>query len=109
MKLAPTSQPHGAHHEAPSVETLVRHAHDALAAAHVPVSPAKVSRLCRQYARTVAPHGVAFASWFVSQVAAAGAPREVLTAELYRRITHADPTGEAAARNVDRARQAVSV
>ena len=108
MSLATAPQPHGAHHEAPSVETLIRHAHDALAAAHVPVSPAKVSRLCRQYVRTVAPHGVAFTSWFVSQVAAYGAARDVLTADLYKRISYRDETGEKAASNVDKTRQAVS-
>ena len=108
MSLATAPQPHGAHHEAPSVETLIRHAHDALAAANVPVSPAKVSRLCRQYVRTVAPHGIAFTSWFVSQVAAYGAARETLTADLYKRISYRDETGETAARNVDKARQAVS-
>ena len=103
MRLAPVSQPRGAHHEAPDVEALVRHAHDALRAAHVAVSPAKVSRLCRQYARTVAPHGVSFSSWFVSQVAAHGAARETLGAELYKRISYRDDTGEQAARNVDAA------
>ena len=108
MRHTPAPKPHGAHHEAPSVETLIRHAHDALAAAHVSVSPAKVSRLCRQYVRTVAPHGIAFTSWFVSQVAAHGAARETLTADLYRRISYRDETGETAARNVDKARQAVN-
>jgi|GEM_PF-2695873 len=108
MSLTTAPPPIGAHHEAPSVETLVRHAHDALAAAHVPVSPAKVSRLCRQYVRTVAPHGVAFTSWFVSQVAAHGAAREVLSADLYKRIAYRDETGETAASNVDKTRQAVN-
>lgn len=108
MRHTPAPQHHGAHHEAPSVETLIRHAHDAPAAAHVPVSPAKVSRLCRQYVRTVAPHGIAFTSWFVSQVAAYGAARDVLTADLYKRISYRDETGETAASNVDKARQAVS-
>lgn len=108
MRHTPAPQPHGAHHEAPSVETLIRHAHDALAAAHVSVSPAKVSRLCRQYVRAVAPHGVAFVPWFVSQVAAHGAARETLTADLYKRISYRDETGETAASNVDKARQAVN-
>lgn len=108
MRHTPAPQPHGAHHEAPSIETLIRHAHDALAAAHVSVSPAKVSRLCRQYVRTVAPHGIAFTSWFVSQVAAHGAAREVLSADLYKRIAYRDETGETAASNVDKARQAVN-
>ncbi|RHW47184.1 hypothetical protein D1832_04170 [Dermacoccus abyssi] len=88
----------------------MRHAHDALATAHVPVSPAKVSRLCRQYVRTVAPHGIAFTGWFVQQVAAHGASREVLTADLYKRIQYRDDTGETAAHNVDKTRrQAVGV
>lgn len=109
MRHAPAPQPHGAHHEAPSVETLVRHAHDALATAHVPVSPAKVSRLCRQYVRTVAPHGVAFVPWLVAQIGSIGAPaRETLSADLYKRIAYRDETGETAASNVDKARQAVN-
>lgn len=114
MSLTTAPQPHGAPQEKGraqdlSVETLIRHAHASLESCRVPVSATKVTRLCRLYVRTVAPHGVAFVPWLVAQIGSIGGPaRETLTADLYKRISYRDETGETAASNVDKARQAVS-
>lgn len=113
MRVAPSTENSRVNHETrsrgasvPTVEQMVRHAQDACHAAGVHVSPSKVSKLARFYVREVAPRGhVSFSTWFVSQVAH-GAHREMLSAELYRRFTYADPTGEQASKNVDRARKA---
>lgn len=104
---APIRAPHdeGRSTQKLSAEELIRLAHESLAGAHVQVGATKVTRLCRTYARDVQPHGVPFSSWFVSQIAAHGSSREVLSAEFYKRISYRDKTGEEAAWNVDRARQ----
>lgn len=85
-----------------SVETLVRVAYDACDAVGIRVSPSKLSKLIRFYARNIQPRGIDFVPWLGEQVAASGMPRTKLTAELYKRLTYADPTGEEAVHRASR-------
>jgi hypothetical protein len=85
-------------HEQPgqteSVETLIRHAHIALAAAGLSISPSKVSRSVRT---RVKRNGQASAERMIATYAAISGERGSFDAFC---LTYADPTGEAAMRNV---------
>jgi hypothetical protein len=85
-------------HEQPgqteSVEALIRHAHIALAAAGVTISPSKVSRRIRA---RVNQHGQESAERMIASYAAIASERGSFDAYC---LTYADPTGEIALRNV---------
>lgn len=89
----------------PSVEQLVRVAHEALDAANCPVGPAKINKLVRRYVREVAPYGVEFGSWLAANVGATAERRATISAAAYKHISYRDDTGEEAAHNVDKARR----
>lgn len=85
----------------PSVELLIRETHAALGRSGVRLSPSKVSRLCRDYVNIVAGKGVSFGVYLANAVALDAAQRRTFDA-VYYRLTYADPTGEAAVRNLAR-------
>ena len=87
----------------PTVEALLRHTHAVIANTSVRMSPSKVTRLCRDYVNLVAGKGVPFGAYLANAVVLDAAERRTFD-ELYYRLSHADPTGESAARNVDRER-----
>lgn len=89
------------------MEDLLRETRGVLAASSVRMSPSKVSRLCRDYVNLVAGKGVPFGAYLANAVVLDTDQRRTFDA-LYYRLSHADPTGEAAARNVDRERGAVA-
>ncbi|MGN7247095.1 hypothetical protein ACTHQ1_05090 [Janibacter anophelis] len=92
----------------PTVEQLIRETHAALEQTGVSLSPSKVTRTCRDYVNTVAGKGVSFGEFLANVVSLDALERRVFDA-VYYRLTHADPTGETAARNVDRERGAAHV
>lgn len=87
----------------PTVEALLRETHAVLAASSVRLSPSKVARLCRDYVNLVAGKGVPFGAYLANAVMLDRDQRRTFDA-LYYRLSHADPTGETAVRNVDRER-----
>lgn len=64
------------------------------------MSPGKVIRLCRDYAHKVAPTGLSFARWIANNIEMTGVQRQSVEDTLMKWI-YPDPTGDAAARNVD--------
>jgi len=86
-----------------SVETLIRYTHKVIERSGVRLSPSKVARTCRDYVNLVAGKGVPFGDYLANIVALNAYQRRQFDA-LYYRLTFSDPTGESAARNVDRER-----
>lgn len=85
-----------------SAEELIRHAHILLANCHIPLSPARVSRLVREYKHRVEAHGFRF-EWFLVntvQLTAKQRAQALANPDIARVITYADPTGELAVNNV---------
>jgi len=78
-----------------SVEALIRHAHVALEAAGIVISPSKVSRRIRA---RVSQHGRDSAERMIASYAAITTERGSFDAYC---LTYKDPVGEAAARNLD--------
>lgn len=87
----------------PTVEALLRETHALVANLSVRMSPSNITRLVRDYTNLVAGKGVPFGTYLANAVALHADQRHAFDA-LYYRLSHADPTGEAAARNVDRER-----
>lgn len=85
----------------PTVEALIREAAPMLERAGVPMRPAKLHRVCREYVSRVAGRGPTFGDYLANAVALGAHERRRFDA-LYYRLTYADPTGEAAARRADR-------
>lgn len=116
MPRVPATPPHiRSNHEdrdrgrsAPSVETLLRETQTQLDRAGIRMSPSKVNRLCRDYVNIVAGKGVSFGAFLANAVVLDASQRRAFDA-VYYRLTYTDPTGETAARNVDRERGAVHV
>lgn len=92
----------------PTVEQLIRETHAALEHAGVRLSPSKVTRTCRDYLNIVSDKGVTFGDFLANVVSLDALERRVFDS-VYYRLTHADPTGETATRNVDRERGGVHV
>lgn len=72
------------------------------------MSPSKVSRLVRQYKYRVEQNGFPFEAFLVNSVQMTEQQRRRLLADpaVARVISYADPTGETAARNVDKGKRA---
>lgn len=85
----------------PTVEQLIRETHAAIERAGVRLSPSKVTRTCRDYLNLVSGKGIGFGDFLANVVSLDAAERRVFD-EVYYRLTHADPTGETAVRNVIR-------
>lgn len=86
----------------PTVEQLIRETHVVLEHAGVRLSPSKVTRTCRDYLNIVSnKKGVTFGEFLANVVSLDALERRVFDS-VYYRLTHADPTGETATRNVDR-------
>lgn len=83
---------------------MIRETHLILRNCGIPMSPANVSRLVRTYKSQVEPNGFPFVDYVVNTVEMTVMQRRVVADELTRVIGYADPTGETAARNVDRSR-----
>lgn len=92
----------------PTVEQLIRETHAALEQAGVSLSPSKVTRTCRDYLNIVAGRSVGFGEYLANVVSLDALERRIFDS-VYYRLTHADPTGETATRNVDRERGAANV
>lgn len=90
----------------PSVEALIRETHAILSRTGARLSPSKVARLCRDYVNLVAGKGVPFGTYLANAVALNVDQRHAFD-EIYYRLSHADPTGESVARNVDCGRTAL--
>ena len=85
-------------------ERLVRDAHVILDGVGYPMSRPKVSRLVRRYETTVARNGWSLFDFIATavQLDAEQKRRAMLHPDIARVIAYADPTGEAAVRNVMR-------
>ena len=77
-----------------TVESLIRHTHAQLAAAHAVVSPSRVSRLVRAY---VARHGVASGRRMVNRFVDSAASDYEFGSWC---LSYEDPTGDTAVRNI---------
>lgn len=92
-----------------SVEQLTCETGEALARFGVSWSRSKVSRVVRTYVHQLAPNGFPFDRYVLNLVTVHVQRRAELAATLNAlRPGYADPTGETAARNVDRSRQVVT-
>ena len=106
-RTAPRDRPNHEGREtggATTVEVLIRDANRILEYCGVTLSPSKVSRLARDYKRRVEPNGFSFARFLLNAVEMTAAQRAEAERhpDVIRVIAYADPTGEAAARNVDK-------
>lgn len=84
-----------------AADTLIRYAHSLLESVGVERSPSWVSRTVRDYVR----HGLGrclFGEWLTDRLDLSAHQRE--RSEVAYLLGYADPTGETAARNVDRER-----
>lgn len=77
----------------PTVEALIREAHQVLLGAGIHLSPAKISKTCREYLHKVEPTGVSFGD-YIGRVVDLSVSERVGLDAMYKRITYADPTGE---------------
>ena len=85
------------------VEKLIRVAHESLQESGKSMGCTKVTRLCRFYARSIAPtRHQGFVPWFMGQLDVSPQDNRAISASMYRRLGYADPTGEEATRNVMR-------
>lgn len=89
----------------PNAEQLIRETQRILERFDVRFSPSKVSREVRTYLHRVADKGVPFALYLRNCIEMHQEAQQELDAA-YDCLTYADPTGNAAARNIDRDRGA---
>ena len=87
-----------------SAEARIRAAHAVLDHCGYPMSPSKVMRLVRTFESRVAANGFSFFDFFANAIQLDAARRRAMLADpdLALVISYADPTGEAAVRNVMR-------
>lgn len=102
-RIRSTHEDRGQGQSVPTVEQLIRETHAALEEAGVSLSPSKVTRTCRDYLNIVSDKGVTFGEYLANVVSLDALERRIFDS-VYYRLTHSDPTGETAARNVDRER-----
>ncbi len=87
----------------PSAEQLIRATTTALTNCQIPISHSKISRIVRTYLHKVHDKGVPYLNFLLVNVQISAEQRCRIEDDLYR-LTYADPTGETAARHVDRER-----
>ncbi|MCV7176766.1 hypothetical protein [Mycolicibacterium sphagni] len=91
-----------------STETLIKHAHKLLTNCGICMSPAKVSRLVREFKHRVERNGFPFEAFLVNSVDMTNQQRlnALADPEIARVISYLDPTGELAVMKVLRAQRA---
>jgi hypothetical protein len=89
-----------------SAEALIRHAQKLLCNSGIEMSASKVSRLVRDFRRRVESEDFSFGEFLVNTAKLTAEQRRRVLAdpELACLLAYPDPTGEKAARNVDRER-----
>lgn len=100
-RIRPLHEGRGQKPGAPTVESLIRDTSAVLERIGVSMAPSKVIRLCRDYINIVANKDIAFVDYLANAVTLNASQRRAFDEEYYR-LTHADPTGETAVRNVMR-------
>ncbi len=88
----------------PDKAALIRETHAVFARFGVRVSHDRVTKLVGTYIRRVHANGYAFADYIAAQVAVSEVQRQVVSDELRKVVSYADPTGETAVANVVRVR-----
>lgn len=107
--VMPKSRPLGGSNLADKsqVERAIRDVHLILANCGIEMSPMRVKRLVRQFNTRVARNGWSFLDFLGNQLQLSAEQHRQLRCnlDLARTISYLDPTGNRAARNVDRKRE----